>query len=464
VPLPDGSVRWLDEKGKTFFAANGNPLYMIGACVDITKRKQTEAFVWRQKDVLEQIVQGAPVGDVLETITLDVEQVAERDLYAMILMLDPGGHRLRFAAGRRAPAPWRRYIEEIEIGSGAGSFGAAVQRNERIIVPDIGHHPLWREHRTEAIKSGIRACWSTPIVSIGGKTLGSFDVYYPEPGVPREQELKFVDIATRTAAIAVERERGMEALRESQAKLAGYAQTLEHRVNERTARLQETVSELESFSYSISHDMRAPLRAMQSFAQILADDCGEQLPPEGKDYLRRIIAASERMDRLIEDVLTYSRVSRSELKLEPVDLRQLLAGIVESYPELQEPGATIEIAPDLPIVLGNAAALTQCFSNLLGNAVKFVPRGVHPHVNVWSGQFGDRVRIFIRDNGIGIEPGAHEKIFHIFYQLDREFEGTGIGLSVVRKAAERMGGTVGVDSEPGKGSTFYVELRLVPDA
>jgi len=322
--------------------------------------------------------------------------------------------------------------------------------------------PYWSRLRTDAVRLGLRACWSTPILSSRGNVLGTFAVYAPDPSAPADAEIRFVDIVTRTAAIAFERDQTEAALKESQAQLAEYAQHLEERVQERTARLQETVSELESFSYSISHDMRAPLRAMQSFAQILAEDCGDRVGPEGRDYIRRIIGASDRMDRLIQDVLTYSRATRHEIKLGPVDVGTLLDGIVESYPQFQPPHARIEIGRPLARVIGNEAALTQCLANLVGNAIKFVAPGVTPHVEVWTEVHGDRVRLFVRDNGIGIEPEAHEKIFHIFYQLDRSYEGTGIGLAVVRKAAERMGGTIGLASTPGQGSTFHLDLAREP--
>src|SRR4051812_20552913 len=112
--------------------------------------------------------------------------------------------------------------------------------------------------------------------------------------------------------------------------------------------------------------------------------------------------------------------------------------------------------------MGNPAALTRCVSNLIGNGIKFVREGVTPRVEIWAESTGDRVRLFVRDNGIGIEPEAHDKIFRIFYQLDRSYEGTGIGLSIVRKAAERMGGSVGLTSELNRGSTFHLELALAP--
>lgn len=254
------------------------------------------------------------------------------------------------------------------------------------------------------------------------------------------------------------RKRDAEELELARRRLEEHARSLEASVAERTAKLQETVSELEAFSYSISHDLRAPLRAMQSFASILAAECADQVSAEGREYIRRIIGASERMDRLIQDVLVYSRIARNEIPVEPIDLDAFLSGILESYPQFSSANAEFEVAQPLGAVMTNAAALTQCFSNLLGNALKFARPGVKPVVRIWTERHGGRVRCFVRDNGIGIDPAVHERIFGIFYQVDARRGGTGIGLSVVRKAAERMGGSVGVQSVSEPGSTFWLEL------
>jgi PAS domain S-box-containing protein len=255
------------------------------------------------------------------------------------------------------------------------------------------------------------------------------------------------------------------------------AEILERTVAERTAELNETVAELEAFSYSISHDMRAPLRSMRGFSEILLKECSDQLNAECRGYLERICASGGRMDRLIQDVLTFSRVSKTELKLEPVNLDHLVRGIVECYPDLQR--GEIFIDGTLPKVLGNAAALTQCLSNLLANAVKFVVPGSQPIVRVWSdfieagtsdpGNVSHQprsrtVRLYIQDNGIGIPKEAQEKIFAIFQRLGKGYEGTGIGLAIVKKAAERMGGKVGVISEMGQGSTFWLQLKAADDS
>src|SRR4051812_2998384 len=173
-----------------------------------------------------------------------------------------------------------------------------------------------------------------------------------------------------------------------------HEQHLEETVADRTSQLRDMVGELESFSYSIVHDMRAPLRAMQSFARILEEECGPQINPDGKDYIRRIVTAADRLDRLIQDVLSYSRASRAELALASVDVGKLLRGILESYPNLQPPAVEVQLEGGFPVIMGNEAALTQCITNLLGNAAKFVAPGVQPRIRVWSDTETDRARIF----------------------------------------------------------------------
>jgi PAS domain S-box-containing protein len=272
--------------------------------------------------------------------------------------------------------------------------------------------------------------------------------------------------ASKIARDITERVRAEAALRDAQERLSRQAEELEKQVNERTASLRQTLGELEAFSYSISHDLRAPLRAMQSFSVILGDECGAQIGPAGKEYLARIKGAAERMDRLIHDVLNYSRVARGELPLTRVEIEKLLREILELYPNLRAPATEIELKGDSPAVLTNEAVLAQCISNLLGNAVKFVQSGVTPRITVWSAPApeGKKVRLYFKDNGIGIDPALHEKIFGIFERLSTRYEGTGIGLAIVKKGMERMGGSVGVQSAVGQGSTFWLELPIADES
>jgi PAS domain S-box-containing protein len=236
---------------------------------------------------------------------------------------------------------------------------------------------------------------------------------------------------------------------------------LEQTVADRTAQLRDTVAELEAFSYSIAHDMRAPLRSMNGYARFLAQDFAEILPEEGKEFLRRISSGAGRLDELITDVLNYSKISRSEISLETVEIERLTREIIESYPSLSESGATILVQTPMPPVMANAAALTQCLSNLISNAIKFVPRDRKAHVRIRAETVGEVVRLSVEDNGIGITEDGRKRIFRMFQRLNpsAEFEGTGIGLTIVRKAVARMGGQVGVESEPGAGSVFWIELR-----
>jgi signal transduction histidine kinase len=222
--------------------------------------------------------------------------------------------------------------------------------------------------------------------------------------------------------------------------------------------LLEKNAALEAFSHTISHDIRAPLRAMQGFVQILLESYGDKLEPEAKSYLDRIESSATRLDRLIHDVLAYSKLSNSENEVVAFDLDHMVRETVETYPNLRD--AHIEIATSSAQVKGHQVALGQCVSNLLGNALKFVPPGRVPRVKVWTQTIKRRLRLWVQDNGIGILPEDQVRIFDVFSRLDTEqaYEGTGLGLSMVKNAVEKMGGQVGVESEIGQGSRFWIEL------
>jgi PAS domain S-box-containing protein len=254
------------------------------------------------------------------------------------------------------------------------------------------------------------------------------------------------------------------ALAAAKAELEQANRDLEKRVEERTAKLKELVSELEHVSYAMVHDMRAPLRAMHAFAQILSDNSPDDSPEQRQDYLARIMTGANRLDKLIQDALNYNRAVLEDLPLERVALTPLLRGLIETYPNLNPTNADIRIDGELPAVLGNESLLTQCFSNLLGNAVKFVAAGVRPQVSIRA-QLKEKdspARIWVEDNGIGIPENAQKRLFGMFQKLDSQYEGTGIGLAIVRKVVERMGGKVGVESTSDRGSRFWVELPLAP--
>jgi signal transduction histidine kinase len=266
-------------------------------------------------------------------------------------------------------------------------------------------------------------------------------------------------VGTRELGVVLditERKCAEQALRE-------YATGLESLVESRTQKLQDTITELEHFSYTISHDMRAPLRAMQGFGALLLDQCSGCANPQQLMWLERITLAAGRMDRLIIDALNYTKVVKEQPRLERVDAGTLLRGMLDTYPQFQAPAAEIELVQPTPTVLANEALLTQCFANLLNNAVKFVQPGQVPRIRVHAEKDKGYVRFWFEDNGIGIPKEHQEQIWGMFQRLSHNHEGTGIGLALVKKTVERMGGRTGVESEAGKGSRFWVELRD-PDA
>lgn len=256
-----------------------------------------------------------------------------------------------------------------------------------------------------------------------------------------------------------ERKNAETALAQARQQLEQHAVNLEQTVAERTAKLRETVTELETLSYSISHDMRAPLRAMQGFSQALLEDYRTKLDQDGIAHLERISAAAQRLDLLIQDILLYTSVGRERLVLTPVALEPLIRETVKTYHPDQE--QNVSILSPFPPVLGHQAFLSQILSNLLTNALKFVPRGQPPAVIIRSETIGDVVKIWVEDKGIGIAPHHLTRIFQVFGRVygEKEYPGTGIGLAIVKRAVQKLGGDVGVESTLGQGSRFWFTLR-----
>lgn len=221
--------------------------------------------------------------------------------------------------------------------------------------------------------------------------------------------------------------------------------------------LRSSVAELERFAYTISHDLRAPLRSIEGYAHLLAERLGPRADGQSRAMLERVRRAAARLDRLIRDLLSYSAVARGKVELEAVDLDELLAHVVAHYPEAAR--ASLRVRTPLGRARAQPSLLTQALANLLSNAVKFVPKGREPEVEVWTEREGGSLRLYVRDNGIGIAREAREKVFDPFTRLQAGSEGTGMGLAIVKRALERMGGSVGLESEPGRGCCFHLVLQ-----
>jgi PAS domain S-box-containing protein len=429
VRASTGEVRIVHEKCEHFRDDSGRIIKSAGMVHDITERKRAEEAVRSQNhrllmlhETAEELLAAADPATVIHRLRDRLSKHLQAD--EILLLRSGSGHsRLTFDCSP-------------DVSAEAGALAKSLEKEavDSRFIREFGagcyiYYPLKIEAR---LLGGL--------VFVNRR--GSFD------GVAQD----FLQTIARNLALALERVRLDDELRR-------HASELERRVDERTAKLREMVSELEHFSYTITHDMRAPLRAMQGFGQLMLDeDCAGCVHPQSRDYLRRIVSASHRMDQLINDALSYSRIVRGELDLGAVDPTRLVREILDTYPQFQPPKAEIRLDGELPPVIGSEAMMTQVLSNLLGNAVKFVAPGVVPRVHI-SAEAGDGiVRISVADNGLGIAPEMQARIFDMFCRLSRDYDGTGIGLAIVRKAVERMHGRVGVESARGRGSRFWVEL------
>jgi signal transduction histidine kinase len=275
--------------------------------------------------------------------------------------------------------------------------------------------------------------------------------------------------ASRNAALFQQAQRELTARREIEAALRVSEQshrdlvaTLEQRVAERTAELEASHDKMVDFSYTVSHDLRTPIRAIRGYLDVILEELGHRFDETGLEYARRIIDATKRMDQLIVDLLTYSRIRNAEMAHEPVPLLEVVhEAVALGAAEFEERGVQLhlELGPVAPTIVAHRATLVQVLWNVLENAARFVPEARIPRIVVRAEERDSFVRVWVEDNGIGIAPEHRDRVFLMFQRLHAGTGGgTGVGLAMVKKAIERMGGDVGVESELGTGSRFWLEL------
>ena len=278
--------------------------------------------------------------------------------------------------------------------------------------------------------------------------------------------VKFTTYVSRIGVLNLQLQKEIHDRLKADDKIRELNRNLELRVHQRTTELEETNKELEDFVYSISHDLRAPLRSISGFAQIIDRRHKASLNEEGHHYFDNIIKASSQMGDLIDDLLKFSRLGRKAIKPEDVSLDGVFKAAIETLSnQMKMAGAQVNLPEQMPTIQGDLTLATHVFINLLENAVKYHRPNEPPQIDVGV-EIEDRYAIVsIADNGLGIASEYHEKIFAIFQRLhsQAEYPGTGIGLAAVKKAMQIMGGQVAVASEPGKGSVFRVKfLKGIP--
>jgi len=233
---------------------------------------------------------------------------------------------------------------------------------------------------------------------------------------------------------------------------------------ERKREIEQLNLELERFNYSVAHDLRGPLRGIAGFSEALREDLSPGLTPVALDYLNRMQRSVGRMDALISDLLRYAVIGRQPLELTRIDLGDVLQNTTEFLAEeVRTRQGAIRTPAPLPAVLGDATLLQVIFQNLIGNALKFVEPGTAPQVEVSARSAAGRVTVLFTDNGMGVPAEVREQIFDMFQRLHPEIPGTGMGLRIVHRAVERLGGKIGVRAAPsGAGSQFWIELPSAP--
>jgi len=302
----------------------------------------------------------------------------------------------------------------------------------------------------------LRSVIIVPLLS-HDRALGTLSFAREQGGIPfGPEDLDLARELASRAALAVDNARlHLLARRQNE--------ELERRVKDRTRELEDSVRELQAFTYTVAHDLRAPLRTIVGCSDLIRRDFADLMAgrPKLADYFGRIIFGASNMDALIRDLLSFSGLGRADFKREIVPLEAVVTEArMHLKDEIAKSGARIDFDLPLPSVWGHRSLLVQVLVNLLSNAIKFVASGVRPEVRLTTQVQGNRARLEVQDNGIGIDPAFRDRIFGVFERLNHieRYPGTGIGLAIVRRAVERMGGRCGVESELGKGCCFWVEL------
>ncbi|MBK6630964.1 MAG: GAF domain-containing protein [Betaproteobacteria bacterium] len=364
---------------------------------------------------------------------------------AAVLLFDAGG-TMRFVASDGLSDDYCKAVE------GHSPWAANETNAQPILVPAPEREPSIAKLLPLLREEGIASLAFIPIAH-QGRLLGKFMLYFNEPHEMEANEVRLALTVAEYLALAISRQHAVEEIRRLNAEL-------EDRVQYSNQELAEANREMESFCYSVSHDLRAPLRALDGFARILLEDAGHLLDGTDKDNLRRIIAASGRMGFLMDDLLRLSRIGRAGMRLTETNLDGL-AGEIAGRLRSGTPERLASIMIDAgPAARADAGLMRIALENLLGNAWKYTRNKAETRIEFGQREENGRPVYFVRDNGAGFDMRYAAKLFSPFQRVHSpsEFEGNGIGLAIVQRIVHRHGGRIWAESEPGRGSTFCFTL------